>query len=183
MDRLSVAVAFDLLVDWGLLGLAIRHTHNIWLLNLAIVPQLLFSLWVLSGLGERPFPRLVIALAVWSVLGIAIVEAIWVGLGTKWSVSLIAWSLVLLALCLWKFVDLLIQLDGESVYHQPAFWMLSAWVLMQGNHLTFHPLSSLFLQRLSLDWVLVPWFMNYSVGLLLTLSLSKTFLCLKSSSS
>lgn len=183
MDRLFIAVAFDLLVDWALLGMALRHMHNIWLLNLALVPQILLSLWVLSGLWSRSIPAFITAPAVGAVLGIAFVEAAWVGLGSKWFASMTVWNLVILILCLWKLKNLLFQSDGKSVYEHPAFWLSSAWVLAQGIHLTFHPLTDLFLKRLSPDWILIPWFMNYSVGLLLSLALSRTFLCRKSISS
>ncbi len=183
MDRFAVMVGFDLIVNWALLGLAFRHIHNAWLADVALVPQVLLSLWVLSGLGPRPIPPRALAVAVATFLGSAVLEAGLIGFGRKWPVSMVLASLILLGLCLWRLKDLVSLPDGDVVYRQPAFWLLGGWVLAQGIHLTFTPLADLFLKSLSKTWILIPWIITYFFGLSLNLVLSKTFLCLKSSSS
>ncbi|MBL0210550.1 MAG: hypothetical protein IPQ13_06495 [Holophagaceae bacterium] len=180
MDRLAVAVGFDLVVNWALLGMAFRHVHNAWLTDFAMVPQVLLSLWVLSGLGPRPIPPRILATAVVAFLGSATLEASLIGFGRKWPVTLILASLILLGFCLWRLKDLIAQPEGETVYRQPAFWLLGGWVLGQGMHLTFIPLADLFLKSLPKAWILVPWIITYFLGLSLNLVLSKAFLCRKS---
>ena len=179
-DRLFIAVAFDLLVDWALSDGSPTHAQHL-APQLRLCPRSFIPMGSLAL--ESVDPAFITAPAVGAVLGIAFVEAAWVRLGSKWFASMTVWNLVILILCLWKLKNLLFQSDGKSVYEHPAFWLSSAWVLAQGIHLTFHPLTDLFLKRLSPDWILIPWFMNYSVGLLLSLALSRTFLCRKSISS
>ena len=183
MNRLAVAVAFDLLVDWLLLGMAFNHIHNAWLSNLALVPQFFLSLWVLSGLGSPPLSTAILAPSAVAVLGAACLEATSSGLGSKWTATMTISNFLLLALCLWILKDFIFQTNKESTYRAPKFWLLCAWVLAMGSHLTFDMVANVFLHRLPTAWILVPWFGNYLVGFFLSLTLSRTFLCPRFTSS
>lgn len=176
MSRLSVAVLFDLLVNWALLGLAFGHIHNAWLANLAFVPQTLMSLWVLSDLGPRPFPVSILVSAGVLILATAGWDATSFGLKTKWLTSMAVASIVLLGLSTWKLQGLL-QLNGETLFQEPAFWLLGTWTLDHGTLLIFYPLADAFIHHLSPTWVQIPWLVNYLVGLLLNITLARTFLC------
>ncbi|HEY3399769.1 MAG TPA: hypothetical protein VGK03_03985 [Geothrix sp.] len=183
MDRLIISVLFDLLVNWTLLGLAFRHIHNAWLADLALVPQTMLSLWVLSSLGPRPIPAFILAPGAVAGLGSTLWEAVSTGFRGKWLVAMTVSSLIVFPLCLWKLKELLSQPDGEPAYRQPAFWLLGTWALDHGTMLIFYPLVDPFMHRLSPAWILVPWLVNYLIGLLLSFTLSWTFLCRKPVSS
>jgi hypothetical protein len=183
MKRLALAVAFDLLVNWVLLGTAIRHIHNAWLANLAFLPDVGLSLWVLSGLGPRRFPTVVLVPTAAVLLGATLLEAASTGLYLKWLTAMTISSILLLGFCLWRLKEFLLQPAGPPAFQQPAFWVITAWTLAQGIHTTFNPLFRFFLRHLSHDLILVPWALVYALGLVINLILSRAFLCPKSTSS
>lgn len=181
--RLSLLLAFNLSVNWTLLGLAMNHVRNAWLAAPAFVVETLLTLWVLWGIAPRRlrWPLLVPSVAV--ILGSAIVEASWIGFRGKWPLSETAASLILLLFCV-MLLTLTLPGDGETPSrNRPSFWLLSAWSLMFVLELTFFPLHNFFLRSLSRPWILVPWFAKFTIGLILNLGLARTFLCPKPSSS
>jgi hypothetical protein len=183
MDRLALVVAFNLLVNWALVGMSIQRIHNAWLANLAFLPEVGLALWVLSGLGPRRFPTVVLVPTAAVLLGATLLEAASTGLWIKWLTSMTISSILLLAFCLWGLKEFFLQPVGPPAFHQPAFWVLAAWTLEQGIRTTFNPLFNLFLRHLSHDLILVPWVLIYAIGLVLNLILSRAFLCPKFSSS
>ncbi len=183
MRRLALAVAFDLLVNWALLGMAIRNIHNAWFDNLTFLPEVGLSLWVLSGLGPSRFPGLVIVPTAAVLLGVTLLEAASTGLYLNWLTAMTTSSILLLGFCLWRLKEFIQQPAGAPAFQQPAFWVITAWTLAQGIQTTFNPLFSLFLRHLNHDLILVPWALVYLLGLVLNLILSRAFLCPKSTSS
>lgn len=183
MTRLSLAVLFDLLVNWILLGMAMRHIHNAWLADLAAVPQTLLALWTLTGLSPRTATVRLATITGMAALGFAVWEGTLLGLERKWLATMTVSSAGIFILSFWSLWNLLRVVDEIPHFRNPAFWILATWVIDHGTILVFYPISDNFLHHLPHDWILVPWFLNYLVGLLLSLSLSWTFLCRKSTSS
>ncbi|HEX4844693.1 MAG TPA: hypothetical protein VFV26_00650, partial [Geothrix sp.] len=157
------------------------HIHNAWLADLAFVLQTLMSLWVLSDLGPNPFPVSILALVGVMILATAGWDATSVGLKAKWTTGMAMASLVLLGLSIWRLKGFL-QPKGETLYQEPAFWLLGTWTLDHGTLLIFYPLADAFIRHLSPAWVQIPWLVNYLVGLLLNITLARTFLCRKTNS-
>ncbi len=183
MDRLTLAVTCNLLVNWALLSMCVRHIDNLWFDNLTFLPEFGLDLWVLSGLGPRRIPRFVIVSISAILVGATVLEAATTGLWLKWSTSMSISSILLIGLCFWRLQELFLQPVNLSVFRQPAFWVLAAWLLELGMEMTFYPLHAFFLSHLSRSWVLVPWLAKYALGLGLDLTLSMAFLCPKSISS
>lgn len=183
MRRLSLLLGYGLLVNWALLGLALNHIRNAWLAAPAYLIESLLTLWVLRGVGSRRLAWSVLIPSITVILGSAASDALRIGLHGKWPVSETITTLILLVLCLILLTTQLRNEGGTSAWDQPSFWLLSAWSLMLAFDLTFYPLHNVFLQRLSHEWVLVPWFAKYVIGLILNLALARTYLCPKPSSS
>lgn len=183
MDRLALAVVFNLLVNWILLGLAFRHIQNLWFSDLLVLPRMVLALWVFSSLSPRPLSAFFLAPALLITLGCAVWDAASLGLSQKWLTTITISNLVLFALCLWTLKDLFLQADGAAASHQPAFWMLGSWAMAHGITLFYTPLFGLFLKHLSPAWIVVPGLAYFLVGLILNITLSWTFLCRKSLSS
>lgn len=183
MAKLGVLLMFQLLVNWGMLGTSINGRHNDWLEDLAYLPEMVLSLWVLDGIREGGLPRMVLLASLGLMGGAAAINGFQVGLDRTWPLAWTVASLLLLGLCLWQLQELITQKGSESIWHQPAFWLLTSWPLMLGVDLTFYPLHNFFLKSLSRAWILVPWFAKYLIGLILNLGVARTFLCPKPSSS
>lgn len=183
MRRLSLLLVYGLLVNWALLGLALGHVRNAWLSAPAYLVESLLTLWVLQGITPRCLPKPVLVPSVAVILGTTAVDAFRIGVRGKWPVSETVTTLILLALCLLALSASSREDDETPARDRPAFWFLGTWSLMLAFDLTFYPLHNAFLQHLSRDWILVPWFAKYAVGLILNLVLSRTYLCPKPSSS
>lgn len=183
MRRLTLALVYSLLIDWALLGLAIFHVHNSWLGNLAYFLESLAYLWVLAGIGNRKPFRTFLIPALLAILLSTIWDAWHQGLWKKWLVTESTAGVVLCGFCLWLLLDLLRGRTLISNWNQASFWLLGAWTLQYPVEFTFYPIHNLFLNSLSRDWILVPWFAKYLIGLILNLGVARTYLCPKSSSS
>lgn len=181
--RLSLLLGYGLLVNWTLLGLALNHVRNAWLAAPAYLVESLLTLWVLRGVAPRRFPSLVLVPSIAVILGTTAVDAFRIGVRGKWPISETVTSLLLLALCILALSEPSREDDETPARNRPSFWLLGAWSLMLAFDLTFYPLHNVFLQQLSREWILVPWFAKYVVGLILNLVLARTFLCPKPSSS
>lgn len=183
MAKLGALLMFQLLVNWGMLGTSINGRHNDWLEDMAYLPEMVLSLRVLDGIGERVLPKAVLLACLGLMGGSAAINASQVGLEKTWPLAWTVASLLLLALCLWQLLGLITRRGSGSIWSQPAFWLLTSWPLMLGVDLTFYPLHNFFLKSLSRSWILVPWFAKYVIGLILNLGVARTFLCPKPSSS
>lgn len=150
---------------------------------MAYLPEMVLSLRVLDGIGERVLPKAVLLACLGLMGGAAAINASQVGLEKTWPLAWTVASLLLLALCLWQLLGLITRRGSGSIWSQPAFWLLTSWPLMLGVDLTFYPLHNFFLKSLSRSWILVPWFAKYVIGLILNLGVARTFLCPKPSSS
>jgi hypothetical protein len=183
MKRLTITTTFILLVNWTLLAMAMRHIHNHWLFNLTVIPEFMLSLWLLSGIGPKPISSLVFSVALAGIIATAILEGWQLGPWVMWSGSILYLLAVLFALCIWKLVQIIPLVVGDSDTWQPAFWLLGSWMLMNGVDLIFWPLHDYFLARLSKPYVLVPFLVKFILALFFNFALARTFLCRKSHSS
>lgn len=183
MPRLEAFLLWDTLVAAVLLGMAMSGIRNLWLHDLTFFPGVLLAAWTLCGL--RPSGGLARALAPAGVIILALAawDAALGGLAAKWTMAMAGVSATLLAATLWELVQLLLRDEEVPLRAQPAFWLLSAWVLHHGMMLIFYPLSKYFLRTLSREWILYPWLVTYLLGALFNLVLAKTFLCPKPRSS
>lgn len=183
MNRLAICLVYSMLVNWGMVGLALNQIRNAWFGNGAYLLESLLTLWVLSDLDSRPLPRSLLWFAGSLVLLSGVWEVFTVGFTVEWLRMEMLAGLIIGSLCLWRLMHTLLQDDYESTWRQPAFWLLGSWSLWIGVELMFSPLHNFFLQRLSGDWVVVPWFAKYVIVLFLNLGVARTFLCPKPSSS
>lgn len=183
MGRLEVFFFFGLLVNWALLGMAVFWVRNLWLLDLTILPEGLFSLWVMDAITPLRLPRLFRLGAIGIMVTVSAWDGIRLGLDAKWVLAQIITSLLILAASLWRLKEYLIQDTSGSPYDRSVFWFLAAMTLEHATLLIFYPMNDIFLRQLSRDWVLVPWLARFSTGLALNLAFARTFLCPKPSSS
>lgn len=182
MRRLTALLVFQLTVNWAMLGMAMNRVPNAWLADLAHLPEVLGSLWVLAGLSPRVIPGLAFIIAAGAMVSSAAWDAARVGVGSRWSAAEITASLAVFALCLWLLKGLVAKVDERSPWIRPTSWLLGTWALDQGIMLMFYPVQNLFIHQLSRDWVLIPWLVRFIIGLLLNLALARTYLCRKANS-
>lgn len=183
MARLAALVGFDLAVNWIMLGMALGHLRNAWVADLRILPGFALALWVLDGVGPRPLPRPLLGGAAAASVAAVAWDAGRIGLGGKWPLALALTEATVLGISLWRLKEHLVQDGTTPAFRQPAFWLLGTLALTQSVWLTFDPMFNLFLQRLSREWILVPWFAKYLFGLFANMALARTFLCPNPSSS
>jgi len=183
MVRLETFLVFDLLLEAGLLGLALRHTRNYWLHDLALLPSLALGAWILVGMNRsRRFKTSLLALGGLVVL-VTIGEASHLGLYHKWIISMILGSLGLMFASVWNLGRLFSRPSSIGLSQQPAFWFLGASILDLGTSVLMYAGSTLFLRSLSPKWIGIPWAVNTALGVVLRLVLTKAFLCPKPKSS
>jgi hypothetical protein len=179
MVRLEAYLVFDLLLEAGLLGLALRHTRNYWLHDLALLPFFVLGAWVLAGLNpSRRFRISLFALGILVVL-VSIGEASRLGLYHKWTLSMILASVGLMVASVWELGRLFSRPSTTALTQYPAFWFLIATTLDLGTSVLMYAGSPLFLAALSAKWIGIPWAVNTSLGVVLRLILTKAFLCPK----
>lgn len=183
MNRLAFLLIYGLIVNWAMVGLSVNHIHNAWLADPGYFIESLLTLWVLAALGRRKLPRALLLASAGGVVASAAWDAWRIGLRGIWPVAETTAGSIQLGLCLWLLFDLLLANDPEPTWHQPTFWLLSSWALMHAIDLTFYPIRNFILQGLSREWILIPSFAKYVIGLLLNLGVARTFLCPKPSSS
>jgi hypothetical protein len=164
-------------VNFTLLGMMVHGIHNIWLDNLAILPEVALSLWVLAALGPRSLPRWASGAAFLITLGCVVWDATTNGIKEKWLTATAAYSLILFLLVIWRLWELFLRIGTRPAHSEPGFWLLSAWAINLGNILFYTPFSALFLKHLSRTWILVPGLVFNLFGVIFSLALSRTFLC------
>ena len=182
MRRLTVLLVLQLAVNWAMLGMAMNKIHNAWLADLAHLPEAMLPLWVLAGLDAQETPRPAFIASAGAILLSAAWNANQVGLSARWLMAETTASLALLALCLWQFKGLVARTDQHSFWSQPAFWLLGTWILDHAIMLMFYPMQNLFIHQLSRTWILVPWLVRFTIGLVLNCTISRTYLCQKTNS-
>ncbi len=183
MGRLSIVLAYSLLINWMMFGLSLAHIHNAWLADPAYLVEALLYLAVLAGLGTWKQLRRII----FPSGGFMVISGAWdgwhIGLANKWPLAETSAGVVLLGICLWLMFNLLVEKAPDLIWNQPAFWLLGSWALIQAVNIMFYPLHNLFLKNLTREWILVPWFTKFLAIFVLNLGVARTFLCPKPSSS
>lgn len=183
MVRLEAFLVFDLLLEVGLLGLALRHTRNYWLHDLALLPSLALGAWILAGMNpSRRFKSSLLFMGGLVAL-VTIGEAARLGLYHKWIASMILGSLGLMVASVWELGRLFARPSSAALAQHPAFWFLTASILDLGTSVLMYAGSTLFLRSLSPKWIGIPWAVNTALGVVLRLVLTKAFLCPKPKSS
>ncbi|WP_306589663.1 hypothetical protein [Geothrix sp. 21YS21S-4] len=180
MRRLTAFVVFQLVVNWTMLGMAINLKPNYWVADLVHLPEAFLPLWVLAGLALRFPMKVPLTLGGAAIVLSTAWDASHVGLKAKWPLAAIVSCFALLMLCVGSFIALLLKEETPRDNH-PAYWLLGTWALDYGIMLMFYPMQTFFLQHLSREWILVPWMLRFTIGLLLNITLAKTFLCRKTS--
>ncbi|MDE3032342.1 MAG: hypothetical protein KGI56_01635 [Acidobacteriota bacterium] len=182
-SRLKLLLTYGLIINWALVGLSMHRIHTAWLADPGYLIESLMTLWAMAAMGPKTMPWGMLFASAMVVVSSAAWDAWHLGLDAMWPTSEISAGLVLLVLCLWQLSGLLMADDQELAWHQPTFWLFSSWTLMISVELIFYPLRTLFLRQLSREWILVPWYSKYFIGLILNLGVARTFLCPKPSSS
>lgn len=181
--RLMVLLVYGLLINWGMVGLSLARVPNAWLADPAYAIESLLMLWVLAGVSEGRLPKPILLGSAAAMLLSVAWDAQRLGLRAMWPVAETTVGLFMVFACLWLLFTLLTGNSPIQIRQLPTFWLYSSWLLTFSVALTFYPLRTLFLQHLSRDWILVPWFFKYAITLVLNLGVARTFLCPKPSSS